>query len=155
MDTIETLTQEFAAKLREAIRREHALKAMPEEGRRVRCWVPSAGNLGMVWRGIAHPTDYGFSLVDEPTGTLGGFASSWFESGAWRWAYENADADAKPGPGVVVAVPTSKLLAARKLQGQYLGALRSLTGAARARVKAVTAARGVKAGLAAARKERA
>ena len=38
---------------------------------------------------------------------------------------------------------TPKVLKARKLQGQYMGALRTLTGGARARVKAVAKDKGV------------
>ena len=40
-------------------------------------------------------------------------------------------------------VPTRKALRARKLQGQYLGALKSLTGADRAKVKQMAADKGV------------
>lgn len=46
---------------------------------------------------------------------------------------------------------TPKLRAARKLQGQYIGALRKIVGRDRVRIRAITKKNGVAAGLAAAR----
>jgi len=50
---------------------------------------------------------------------------------------------AKPAAAKKVKKPTPKVKRARKLQGQYLGALKSLTGADRAKVKAVAKEKGV------------
>jgi len=50
---------------------------------------------------------------------------------------------AKPAAGKKVKKATPKVARARKLQGQYLGALKSLTGADRAKVKAVAKDKGV------------
>ena len=50
---------------------------------------------------------------------------------------------AKPAAGKMVKKATPKVARARKLQGQYLGALKSLTGADRAKVKAVAKDKGV------------
>jgi hypothetical protein len=48
-----------------------------------------------------------------------------------------------PSPARKMKKASPKVARARKLQGQYLGALKSLTGAARAKVKAVAKAKGV------------
>jgi len=66
----------------------------------------------------------------------------------------------KPAQGTAAAVPatksarkrkapkaTAKLIRARKVQGQYLGALKSLGAADKAKVKAVAKDKGVAAGL--------
>jgi len=50
---------------------------------------------------------------------------------------------AKPAAAKKVKKVTPKVARARKLQGQYLGALKSLTGADRARVKKTAAEKGV------------
>jgi len=50
---------------------------------------------------------------------------------------------AKPAAAKKVKKVTPKVRRARKLQGQYLGALKSLTGADRAKVKKTAAEKGV------------
>jgi hypothetical protein len=50
---------------------------------------------------------------------------------------------AKPAAAKRAAKATPKVARARKLQGQYLGALKSLKGADRAKVKAVAKDKGV------------
>jgi hypothetical protein len=50
---------------------------------------------------------------------------------------------ARPAAAKKVKKPTPKVKRARKLQGQYLGALKSLTGADRAKVKQTAAEKGV------------
>jgi hypothetical protein len=56
-------------------------------------------------------------------------------------------ASAKPAAARRAPTATAKLLRARKLQGQYLGALRSLGQGDRAKVKALAKANGVPAAL--------
>jgi hypothetical protein len=51
--------------------------------------------------------------------------------------------DVKPAAAKNTKKATSKAARARKLQGQYMGALRSLKGADRAKVKAVAKQKGV------------
>jgi hypothetical protein len=50
---------------------------------------------------------------------------------------------AKPAAAKKAAKATPKVARARKLQGQYMGALKSLKGADRAKVKAVAKEKGV------------
>ena len=52
-------------------------------------------------------------------------------------------AEARPAAAKKVKKVTPKVARARKLQGQYLGALKSLTGADRAKVKQTAAEKGV------------
>jgi hypothetical protein len=52
-------------------------------------------------------------------------------------------AGAKPATAKKVKKVTPKVARARKLQGQYLGALKSLTGADRAKVKQIAAEKSV------------
>ena len=62
-------------------------------------------------------------------------------------ALAKAPARAKPGNGRRAPRATAKLARARKQQGQYLGALRSLGQTDRAKVKALAKAKGVPAAL--------
>jgi len=54
---------------------------------------------------------------------------------------------AKPAAAKKAAKATPKVARARKLQGQYLGALKSLKGADRAKVKAIAKDKGVAAAV--------
>lgn len=64
-----------------------------------------------------------------------------------RKAKANKTTAAKAAPARKAPRSSAKLARARKLQGQYLGALRSLGAADKAKVKQVVKAKGVAAGL--------
>ena len=62
-------------------------------------------------------------------------------------APQAAAAAAKPSPARKSPVRTAKLIRARRLQGQYLGALRGLSDADKAKAKAVAKVKGVASAL--------